>query len=468
APGMLAFCLMSLLTSTTETGVFFLPAEVDLLFPGPFRRRDLLLYRIVGLAAGSAVVSLLFSALLLRCVPYWVAAYTGIFLSFLFLNLLQMSLALVISTIAELAYTRLRQGILIGVSLLVAGVTWNTFETGRGFVANLSSLRESVVARVILAPFEILGQTATASQLFPDFLGWGALALALNAALLALILKLDANYMEKSIGSSQRLYDRLQRARRGQGLQLKARGRLRPPRFAFLGGAGPIAWRQSTMALRSAHGVLLIMGIVVVALFVPQFLVTGKVAVAIAAPFASMAVFVLPQLLQFDFRSDVDRLDVLKSLPVSPWGVVLGQLFAPVCLSSIIVLAVVAGFGLSGAIEPLWVGLAGLVVIPANLFIFSLENLLFLLFPLRAQAVGSGDLQVVGRNMLSAVCKIIAMMAGFGIAAGIGGLTWWLTGETAAAWLIGSAGALLLLSAFLIPLIVLVFHRLDPATHAAD
>src|SRR3954453_22478278 len=45
---LLAYCVMVVLTSAGEPAVTFSGAEVDFLFPGPFSRRELLAYKILG------------------------------------------------------------------------------------------------------------------------------------------------------------------------------------------------------------------------------------------------------------------------------------------------------------------------------------------------------------------------------------------------------------------------------------
>ena len=104
----------------------------------------------------------------------------------------------------------------------------------------------------------------------------------------------------------------------------------------------------------------------------------------------------------------------------------------------------------------------GCLLTPAiNLFVFSSENLMFLLFPYTPSTGGVGDLHMVGRNMLLAAAKLAALLAGLGIASALGWLTWMVTGQEWIAFLLGSLGALLILSALLISLMVLVYDRLD-------
>src|SRR6185295_7656355 len=48
------------------------------------------------------------------------------------------------------------------------------------------------------APFEVFARTITAARLFPDFIGWAALAVGVNVAFAALVLRLDANFLESA------------------------------------------------------------------------------------------------------------------------------------------------------------------------------------------------------------------------------------------------------------------------------
>ena len=131
---------------------------------------------------------------------------------------------------------------------------------------------------MFLAPFEVFSHAILAARFFPDLVCWGAAAAAIDLGLLVLVLKLDADYLEGAAAISQKLYERMQRARQGGGIALptsKAAARLRIPRLPWLGGAGPLAWRQLLIAMRTSRLVILIsLGIgcmlLVMALFMPE------------------------------------------------------------------------------------------------------------------------------------------------------------------------------------------------------
>jgi hypothetical protein len=215
------------------------------------------------------------------------------------------------------------------------------------------------------------------------------------------------------------------------------------------------------MALRNSHFALLFVGLITAMATLPLLFANKNVGLGAVAPALSMLVFLLPQMLQYDFRSDVERMDVLKSLPFSPWGVVLGQLVAPVLLATLMSLLMLVGLWGTGLVKAQEAAMGCLLTPAINLFVFSSENLMFLLFPYTPSTGGVGDLHMVGRNMLLAAAKLAALVAGLGIASALGWLTWMVTGQEWIAFLLGSLGALLILSALLISLMVLVYDRLD-------
>ena len=103
-----------------------------------------------------------------------------------------------------------------------------------------------------------------------------------------LVLKLDADYLEGAAAISQKLYERMQRARKGGGLALptsKTAARLRIPRLPWLGGAGPLAWRQLLLAMRTSRLIILIsLGLGCVLLVLALFMPGGNQGSAVLIP----------------------------------------------------------------------------------------------------------------------------------------------------------------------------------------
>ncbi len=478
AAGLFGYCLLTLATMGPESGVQFLPPEVDFLFPAPFRRRELLVYRLTGMGLGGLLMALFFSVFLLQHVTYWVAGYVGILLALWFIVLMQTGLALVIALVAESAYSRARRAglVMVALALFVAAIQLLKGAEQGGMLALIRQFRGTWAGMCVLAPFEVFARTITARTVFPELIGWGSVALLIDGLLIAFVLRVDADFMENSIRTSQKLYDRLQRVRRGGALAALVKShdaRWRLPLLPFLGGAGPIAWRQLMTALRSTRGLMIMLAAVGLATIAPMLVAShagaGEGSVGfLVMPLVMLSAFLLPQMLQFDFRGDVDRLDVLKSLPIGAAAVVLGQLIAPVLMASVIQLVMLESVALAitGWNEIL---VAVLILLPiANVLIFGIENLVFLLFPTRVTAIGTGDMQAVGRQMLVMFIKLGALFVAGGLAAATGGLAWLITGRSNIAIVAGAALAVLALGVALIPCLGFAFRRFDPSRDTPD
>src|SRR5204863_8208260 len=82
-------------------------------------------------------------------------------------------------------------------------------------------------------------------------------------------------------------------------------------------GAGPVEWRQLVTAVRGSRGMVYFMLTIVAAMTLPGlFIAREEPAVLIGAAMGilpMLSFFLMPQLLQFDFRGDLERIDVLKT-----------------------------------------------------------------------------------------------------------------------------------------------------------
>ncbi len=210
---ILLFCLMSLLTAP-DKAINFSMAEVEFLFPGPFTRRELLLYKLIESAYVAAFTALIFSLAFRYWSTWWIAGWIGIWLSLLFIQLLSMAVALAIQTIGERTYTLGRKVVLAGVIALVALGLWQMAPAvgDLGWRELIAEFRATTAGQIILAPFDVFGRTIAAESLVPEFVLWAGTALAVNAALAAIVLWLDANYLEAAATVSEKRYELISRA----------------------------------------------------------------------------------------------------------------------------------------------------------------------------------------------------------------------------------------------------------------
>jgi ABC-2 type transport system permease protein len=470
---ILAFSLLIIFGPAGEMAIAFTPAEVDFLFPAPFERRELLNYKLAKLLLGSVFMAVIFSLSFLLYLNTWLSAFVGMFLTMAFTQLLALVMGLAGQIVAEHAYTKSRRAILLGLGTLVAaGLAQMLWQTPIQSIPELAwSFRNTWTGRVILAPFEVFSRTILAAKFFPDLIGWGAAATAIDLALLVIVIKLDADYVEGSAAISQKLYERMKRARQGGGVAMatsKAEARLRIPNLPWLGGVGPLAWRQLLIAMRTSRLVIILsLGIgcvlLVMALFAPSGPNKPELLIpAIGVGFIAYLTFIFSMQLPWAFRGDIDHMDSLKALPVRPLALAAGELAGGVLvlavIQSVVLMALVAAKG-----SPAVILTVAAFLIPFDVLMLGVSNLLFLIYPVRIVQSSAPDFQVMGRMMLLMLLQFLLLLPALGIPAAIGGLVFWLTGF----WWPAFAATSWLLLVIEMPLVLIglssVFQQFDPS-----
>lgn len=470
---LLAYCFMNVFFSSGERAIYFAPAEVNFLFPGPFSRRQLLAYKIVSTLIVSLPTALFLTLVASTESSWFPASLTAMLLIVLFMQLFSLALNLIAVSLGARLYTRGRKLAAAGVGLLALFILvqvggspaeWQPRELWR-------QIQDTSAWQIVAWPLRWFF-VALAAHSWLELLGPAAAAALVDLALVGVVFALDAQFLEASATASMRIYARMQRLRRGglasgEGLRRGGKVRFSLPMLPWLGGVGPLAWRQLTTALRGADRLILLLLILGTALLAPALTSVRNEQenlLLILGPVAGWLTLFLTTLLPFDFRGDIDRLAFLKTLPLSPWRLALGQLLAPVLMMTVLQ----------------WVGLAAVVwaappndwlvagclacaafVVPINLLLFALDNLLFLLFPTRLMASSPGDFQALGRNVLLMVAKGITVIIA-GVAAWIvGGFVYRTTGGNAAMVMVAAWLVVLVFAAALVPLVAWAFTIFD-------
>jgi hypothetical protein len=464
---ILGFCLSNLFTSFGDAAVPFTGAEVDFLFYGPFSRRSLLLYKILKAGLGTAFTTAIFSVLLWRYSSCWIACCVGIWLAVQFMQLFAMAVVLVGQTIGERAYTRARVGILILAALLTALAIGPTLiAQHRNPLDFMIQVHATVAGRVLLFPFDIFAHTITAS--LNDLPQWTLGAFVIDLLMLAIVVGLDANYLETAASASQRRYERRQRNHGGGAARLieGSGSRFHVPRLPRWGGAGPIAWRQLVGAMRSSRALLILLIFIGIAggTFILEHRGGSLTSVEKLLGAILWMNMVMISMLKYDFRDELDRLDLLRSLPIRPIAVAAAELFTPV-----IVLTAMQGTLLivvTLCVKDAWkvTLLAAAFALPFNVLYVGIENLFFLMFPLRSAGLIAGDMQLFGRQMVISPCKFLLLLFALAVSAGVGTIGYILSNKSwpafgAVAWI-----ALSLVALATIPLLGRAYARFDPST----
>jgi hypothetical protein len=122
---------------------------------------------------------------------------------------------------------------------------------------------------------------------------------------------------------------------------------------------------------------------------------------------AWMAVF-MTQLVPFDFRGDLDRMAALKAWPLPAWRIAIGQVLTPVLLVTAVQWLILLALRFSLEVDDYLIA-CGAFYVPLNFLVLTLDNFLFLRFPMRVMASGPGDFQFMGRNLLVTLLKMTAV-----------------------------------------------------------
>ncbi|HUG13874.1 MAG TPA: hypothetical protein VMM78_02555, partial [Thermomicrobiales bacterium] len=407
------------------------------LLAGPFLRRDLVVYKFCVYFFGACVNAAIIALILPRSASTGLAAFVASALTLLFVQMASTAMTLCNLMLDSAGGTRWRRRAalfaIIGVGLWIL---YTSLVSGPGLVEIIRQFRHSPTGELLLAPFVVFTRILLSRELAPELITWASAGIAINAALLCAIVALDRRTFEQSLIQSSRASKRWQRMLRGGPLMTsqKTSGRSLG-RAPYLLGIGPIAWRQAINAYRNGGRII--------AVFTLVAIITGPILAITTAPDEVMArvavvflfaTFVLPKALVLDFRAELDSLELYKALPLSACQICIGQLVVAMLVSSAIelVLFVSAWFFLAGDAAR-WLALAALFLMPFNLLLYGLENLVCLLLPARPVPVGRVDFEFMGRTLAEYFGKVVILIATLAAAAALGLKVLAATGEYQAA-----------------------------------
>lgn len=424
---------------------FYWPQEVQFLFPAPLTRRELLAYSLLSRGWLQLFSGLWLSMFAMRMAVRPAAAIPAVVLSVLWLFLLAQLVGLLKLVIGDRLPPVLRRA---GWPLLIAAggvLGWTFYRRAQetGFGPAVGELFQSQAMRIAMLPARPFAE-AFAAETAGAALAWTAASLALVLATAGAVLAMDVDFRERSLVSSAKRFDRIRRMRLGRGGAATAappRNRKIPvPAFAFLGAAAPVARRQAYELGRGLRTLATLAFMAAMAFFYvivfPRW--TGSdpggelgmslVVLAVVFPLFGTGGF------SVDFRRDLERIAYLRSLPLRPAAVAVGEVFvaaATVAVFNLLLLGV-AVWMVDGAVDPRMAVLAATIALPVAWLAVTLENWLFLLFPTRTQPDGGQQSTFAGNQLMKMLFKLFLLA----IVAVAGGLTAMAAGGVA-----GTAGA---------------------------
>jgi len=425
---------------------FFWPAEVQFLFPAPLRKRELLLYGMLRNGWVQALSGLWLGVMGMRTALHPAASLAAAVLGMMFVFVLTQWAGLLKVAAADRLPAAVRKAVMpaLGVLMAAAGFAFYRRAQAIGFGDAVGEAFASGWMRIATLPARPFAELYAARSL-GEGLAWGAgsVALVLGAGLAVLASHVD--FRERSLVSSAKKFERMRRKRAAQTGVGAATGpvrrRIPVPALGFLGAAAPLARRQVYELGRGLRTLWSLLFTAVVAFFyvivMPAFMSDRPADRALRETLVVL-VIVFPMLassgFSIDFRRDLERMPYLRSLPLPPRTVAVGQVFTSAAMIAVLnlVLLGAAAAVVEWRVDPLMVAVAAAGAVPMAWLAVTLENWLFLLFPSRTQADGGQVNAFMGKQIAKMSFKLVLLA----VVAGVAGLVGW-----AGSWLAGAWGA---------------------------
>jgi hypothetical protein len=180
------------------------------------------------------------------------------------------------------------------------------------------------------------------------------------------------------------------------------------------------------------------------------------------APFIGIgAMAYMSLLICLTLQNDIERVGFLKSLPLRTVSIVVGEILGFVSLFSVIqvlFMAVLAYFFPSAF---LWLLCAIVLTFPLNFLLFSVDKLVFYIYPTRLAKGAPGDFQNSGKQMIFMVMKM-CILGACTLVIGLATLPAALLLQSPLAAVASGTIVLLIECAVVVPLLSIAFDRFDP------
>ena len=450
---------LSLLTVVITTGptFHFSPNEINFLFTGPFRRQDLILYKFSAYVAGVTVSSVFITFLVQPEAGSVLPVFFSTLLTLVFVQLNSAVIGMAGHVLDGSRFAWMRWpsiGVLGAFAVGTVLCAWAMPD--RGIFDLLSEFRHSWIGTIVLIPYIVFAQLFAAPSM-SVLAFWALIAVVINFALLRAAILLDAQTTDRSLAENAKLSNRWERIKQGGSFWATERTEVRSIRRApFLGGLGPIAARQALNALRNSSKLILV--------WIGLAACIAPIASAFGTPVSDrqtlmliyiFIAFMVPRNLVCDFRGDLSRMEIYKTLPLDPWRICAGQLMVQVMLGYVIALTIIASALIFEESVTIQRALAlAAFALPLTFLIYAVENTAHLLFPTKLVAMGRADFEFLGRSIVEFLAKT-AFVFGAITASIFVGIAFRLTGSE---WIIpGVAGWLTLTLIGLLTLVALQY-----------
>ncbi len=488
--------------SRDRRALAFSPAEVAFLFTAPVPRRTLIQYKLIRAQAVILLNTLLWSVLLsparfgahawMRGISVWLLLST--------LHLHRLGASFVRTSVVEHRGAGLRHRLVSVAALAIIAGTLITMAVtslpavlaarGGGLGATLDALAIAFSGRlpsIVFAPLYVAVRPI-AQHAPSEWVRTLIPAVMLLLVHYVWVVRSDAAFEEAAAEASVTRARQIDAIRRGARVPDRSAGALPPPLFALQPRGRPataIFWKNLISVGRRRRYVRLcvVWALAVAALAFVSLHPVGAIAQTagtLLATWAALSLVAGPQWVRNDLRTDLLRLELLRSYPVRGTDIVAAETAASTAVLTAVQLALVTlayaaflgdhGAAISPAVRTFGL-LAALAVLPAVNFLGLLaQNGAALLFPawIRIGSGRGGGVEAIGQNMLTLVAYALVLVVGLLVPVFLGGVAFWLTRMVAGTWGLVPAvgvliGAIAAECAVLLRWLGRVFERIDIA-----
>lgn len=404
-----------------ETAIEWSAQEEALIVGGPFTTGEQLVYRFMVILTSTLPKALLTIFVLWPDLSWTSPA--GLVLALVGLELFRMLMDIGSCCLSDRVYRMYRLSVVgaLGVIVLIHGLATISDKTADATGADqivelvssqqpsrvIASFLQNETIAVAVVPFSCAADVIAGHGTIASVVGKIVVMLMVIGAMGALISRCYSVWLTIRIRDERRHW----RNRLTQTNDVSMSGNR--TKLTAIPMCGPLIWRQYRRVARYRGSLLISMAIPAM-LLAPTLVSTQDPTVAFLLVVCGALFYtfvLLPEAIKFDFRLDSDHLCRLKTLPMTPTRIVLGQLATPVMLSVLFQAGICLTAGIYRSVNAQLIVASLGVTIPLIVLFVALDNLAFLLYPQRPTQEG---FEAFLRTILKFTGKslVLALIAG--------------------------------------------------------
>lgn len=384
------------------------PAEDEWVRAAPLTRTQLISYRLASIFSSASAKALCFSLVMIPDLKFWPAGFCGMLFGLMFVDLIRICLELLFHGLSRRWQNVLR---VAGIGIVSGMIIWTVSTCLRDgqsesaiaspaaiiffkrLVSEVLGLASTPIGAIALAPFRPFAEIILTDRFTVVAFSNLLTCVAMVAGLTLTVYRLDRWTLAREKFRQAQMFVAQQTSRRLTDDVAVAPNRGKCQKIFIpirWGGFGSVAWRQLLGAWHYRTTLAISLGVPVLLCCIPLLAKHEPFVMLlnIVGGIVFYSFLLLPSALMLDFRRDINRIVVLKSLPIGPLAMTLGQLAAPVLICSAFQWTVLLIATTLGNIIAWQAFVAALMLIPTNTLIFAIENFIFLLAPYRRNQEG--------------------------------------------------------------------------------